>query len=62
MALEVTKAINVTAMMAVAEVPSGVTFGLGSCRVHRNQVLKEIQLIGVARCLRKTLSGNAGSI
>ena len=48
--------------MAVAEVASGVTFGLGSCRVHRNQVLKEIQLIGVARCLHKTLRGNAGSI
>ena len=48
--------------MAGAEVASGVTLGLGSCRVHGNQVLKEIRLIRVARCLRKTLSGNAGLI
>ena len=57
-----TKAINVTAMLAVAEVALGVTVGLGSCWVHGKQVWKEIRLIGVARCLHKTLSGNAGPI
>jgi len=48
--------------MAVAEVAAGVTFGLGSCWFHGNHVLKEIWLIGVARCLHKTLSGNEGPI